>query len=93
MKIEINKEEILRLIDKDALAEEIARQLIMSKKDHSFEEEFNSELLKGLEKAVERIVKEYIENYYAGQNIKSKVGSVLEKMSKEDIIKAISTKL
>ena len=90
MKIELNKQEVLKLIDDSYLTELIVNRIYDSKLD-SFGE-FDSELLKALEKAAKIIVDEYIKEYYSG-DIQSLVREQLKKMTKEEIIEILKGKI
>lgn len=91
MSIEITKEELLKIIDKELLAENIANKIVQRKTDSRWNE-FDGELLKGLKVGVEKIIKEYIENYYEKSGIEREVKEVLSKMTREDIIRSLNNK-
>jgi len=90
MKIELNKQEVLKLIDNSYLTELIVNRIYDSKLDSYGD--FDSELLKALEKAAKNIVDEYIKEYYSG-DIQSLVREQLKKMTKEEIIEILKGKI
>jgi hypothetical protein len=92
MEIQINEEDVKNLIDKSYLTELVANNIIKSKTNQTWQE-FDDELKDALQKAVSEIADDYVKNYYEGQGIEKQISNILSKMTKEDIIKTISTKV
>lgn len=89
MNIQINQQNIINLINKDYLTELLAKEIIQSRTNPVWEE-FDDALKDALRISVKEIAEDYINNYYSGQGIENQIKSILEKMTKEDIIKIMS---
>jgi len=89
MKIEINKEDLKDVLNQEYLATVLAEKIISEKTDQKWNE-FDKELLSALQDATKKIVKDYMENYLAENKVRDLVQEELKKMSKGEIIHALT---
>ena len=88
--INIEIKDVSKLIDKSYLAECIASKVVHEKTNQSYDY-FDQELVKRLDDAVKRIVIEYMESYGGNNEVRCWVKEGLDKMTKDEIIKALKS--
>jgi hypothetical protein len=90
MKIELTEDEIKGMFPSSELAEAIADKIVEEKTNSQWDE-FDGELLAGVRVATKRIVDEIMDSYGGKENIKSLVEERLKNMTRDEIIKALSS--
>lgn len=84
----ITKEEILKLVDKDLLADKLAEKMVNEKTN--YDTELDTALYRGLEKAAKEIVSQLLNEYMIGDAIKQWLREALGKMSKQELLNMLA---
>jgi len=84
MKLEITKEDLIKILDSEPLHRMIA-DIIVEKMTNQQWNEYNKTLLDSFKRADKEIIDDYIQNYYAGDP-KNRIINALKDMDKKQII-------